>query len=330
MNDVILIIASGNDRSVEPVIRELERMGREFFRLNTETFPYSTSVTIESVGSNIRGTIDSQGAAIALQRIRSCWYRHVAPAEQFSGVAEGYLRFIREETKRALWSLYTSLDVFWMNPPLVGSRLLGDNKLFQIKTAASVGLKTPETIITNDPERLIDFCGRCGGKIAVKLLSGRVFLREGENDMLCIYTQPISEEELRNNQEGIRLAPVLAQRYIAKNVELRITIVGRKIFACAIHSQDSCQTMHDWRRYDFATVKHEAIRLPVEIEAKLLKLMAVWGLQFGAIDMILTPEDEYVFLEVNPQGQWGWIQELTSMPISQAIAETLSHPPRRE
>lgn len=118
----------------------------------------------------------------------------------------------------------------------------------------------------------------------------------------------------------------MLQEYVEKALEFRVTIIGGRIFTCAIHSQDSERTRHDWRRYDFEKVKHEVYQLPVEVEQKLLALMKEWGLVYGAMDMILTPSGEYVFLEVNPTGQWGWIEYLTGMPISRTIAELLMNP----
>ena len=125
---------------------------------------------------------------------------------------------------------------------------------------------------------------------------------------------------------NITATPLMAQEYIEKKLELRVTIVGQKVFACAIYSQDSERTKEDWRRYDFDNVRHEQYQLPKEVEAHLMEFMAVCNLTFGAIDMILTPSGRYVFLEINPSGQFGWIEDLTNMPISKAIAETLSNP----
>ena len=119
------------------------------------------------------------------------------------------------------------------------------------------------------------------------------------------------------------MAPVMAQEYVPKKLELRVTIVGEKIFTCAIYSQGSEKTKIDWRHYDSEKVKHEIFKLPKEIEHKILLFMKEAGLKFGAIDMILTPKDEFVFLEVNPSGQFGWIEDLTGMPISKSIAELL-------
>ncbi len=328
MKDIILLITSGWDKSLDSVIEILKKKKVKFFRFDTETFPGTVSIGVEFFGPEINGLLECGGASIEIEQIKSCWYRHVSPSGLLGNVTKNYLKFIQGESKTALWSLYTCLDVFWMNHPLFGSRLLGNNKLFQIKSAAGVGLKVPETIISNNPEKLVYFCRAHGGELAVKLLSGHVFLPKGSKDSMCVYTQLVSENDLISNFQAIQMAPVLAQEYIRKYLELRITIVGQKIFTCAIYSQNSDRTLHDWRRYDFSKVKHEIFDLPKGIKEKLLKFMTVCNLQFGAIDMILTPDDEYIFLEVNPQGQWGWIEELTGLPISNEIAEILISPPK--
>ncbi|MBU4480422.1 MvdD family ATP-grasp ribosomal peptide maturase, partial [Patescibacteria group bacterium] len=129
------------------------------------------------------------------------------------------------------------------------------------------------------------------------------------------------------NKADFLLSPVMVQSYIPKKIELRVTIVGENIFTCAIHSQNSEKTKYDWRRYDFENVKHEEYQLPVNVRGKILAFMKKCRLNFGAIDMILTPDNEYVFLEVNPSGQFGWIEKLTGMPIAKSIAELLANPP---
>ena len=327
MEKIVLVLTSAQDRSVEPVLEKFDLMGQKFFRFDTDLFPEKTTLSLGLESGNLDGVIELGGGLerVEFGSIKSCWYRHVAPANVTD--ARAYSRFIKEESKVALWSLYTSLDAFWMNPPLTGARLLNNNKLYQMKTASSFGIRTPKTLISNNPYSLLDFCRRCGGRLAVKMLSGHVFVREGSTDTMCVYTNLVSEKDLADRVEEISLAPILAQEYISKKLELRITIVGQRVFACEIHSQDSERTTHDWRRYDFDKVKHLKHNLPKKIEERLLRLVTFWGLQFAAIDMIITPEDQYVFLEVNPQGQWGWIEDLTGMPISRAIAELLTNPP---
>ncbi|MDP2629100.1 MAG: hypothetical protein Q8P45_00140 [Candidatus Harrisonbacteria bacterium] len=328
MKDTVLIFASSDNVSVDGVQSLLEALGEKIYRFDTDNFPSQIALGVELFHDRLSGFItDSSSMQIDLDRIKSCWYRGVRKSKTPSGMDDGYARFIQDEAKAVLWALYTSLDAFWVNPPLFGVSLIGNNKLYQLKTASQAGLATPKTVITNDPNHLLSFCRECGGEVAIKLLSGHVFMSEGSDEILGIYTQRVSEKEILDRYDDISLSPLLAQQYVSKSIEIRVTIVGERIFACAIHSQDSEKTKVDWRKYDFSNVAHQPHRLPDKIEEKLRRLMKVWGLQFGAIDMILTPKNEYVFLEVNPQGQWGWIEQLTGMPISQAIATLLANPP---
>lgn len=327
MNGTILVFTSSDDASVNNVLRRLEQMGEKVYRCNTDKFPEENILGAYFAQGIVEGRIQSmQEVSISapLTKIKSCWYRGGSTFADVGSAENGYLRFIQEESRMALWALYTCIDSFWVNPPLIGRSLLGHNKPYQLKAAHQAGLTTPRTLITNDPHELLNFCKECGGTLAIKLLSGRVFVKQGDTDLLGIYTQRISEKDIQERWDSISLAPLLAQQYVPKKLELRITIVGELVFACTINSQSSERTRDDWRHYDFEHVKHEPYILPVEIHGKLLQLMKVWGLQFGAIDMIITPDDDYVFLEVNPQGQWGWIEDLTQMPISQAIANLLA------
>ncbi|HMW02377.1 MAG TPA: ATP-dependent carboxylate-amine ligase, partial [Acidobacteriota bacterium] len=123
--------------------------------------------------------------------------------------------------------------------------------------------------------------------------------------------------------KAVTHAPCLFQEYIPKKVELRITVVGRKIFAAEIHSQQSQRSKDDWRRYDIANTPYLKHRLPEAIKIKCQQLVRELGLVFGCIDMIVTPDNRYVFLEINPNGQWGWIEELTQLPICANLAEML-------
>ena len=99
-------------------------------------------------------------------------------------------------------------------------------------------------------------------------------------------------------------------------------MVENQIFCAAIHSQDSEQTSTDWRRSP-NELNYSVFNLPDDVKSMCLKVVHNLGLTFGAIDMVLTPDDEYVFLEINPNGQWGWIERETGLPIREAIADTL-------
>ena len=322
---IVLIVTDKDEQSVPKVINHLQEIDQPFFRLDVGSFVELQSKIITSIKSGVvAGYIQSRdGKKSEFGDIKSVWFRKPKPFFVSENISLVEKKFIESEFKSTLWSLYSCLDsAYWMNHPLYAQHLLEHNKLFQLKLAEESGLIVPDTVITNSSDQLIEFCENHGGFLAVKSVCSSIF-QEIDGVATGIYTNKVSTDYLKDHVGDIVLAPIMAQEYVPKKLEFRITIVGRNIFACAIHSQDSERTKDDWRRYDFAKVKHESYDLPLEIKTALLKFMEVCQITFGAIDMILTPEGKYVFLEVNPNGQYGWIEDLTNLPISKSIAETL-------
>jgi glutathione synthase/RimK-type ligase-like ATP-grasp enzyme len=125
----------------------------------------------------------------------------------------------------------------------------------------------------------------------------------------------------------VGVCPTLFQQYIAKATELRITVVGNSVFAAEMYTQIDPRTTIDWRRGSPVAVPHRPVTLPPAVERCCLELVHRLGLTFGAIDMVRTPDGEFVFLEINPNGQWAWIEGLTGLQIAKKIAEVLSNPP---
>jgi hypothetical protein len=118
------------------------------------------------------------------------------------------------------------------------------------------------------------------------------------------------------------LCPGVFQERIRKKHELRITCVGDRVFAARIHSQVESGAALDWRRRQF-DVPCDVLTGDNDLENTLLSFHLRTGLVFGAYDFIVTPSDELIFLEVNPSGQWLWLEERTKQPITLAVADAL-------
>lgn len=324
MRDKILIVTDSDEPSVSEVLKYL--VHKQVLRLNTDQLlEYSFCLQIDKGKIDFLITHDEQ--TISTSNIKAVWYRRPSNVQiSADKLTENYRKYAESESQRFLLALWNSLatdEILWVNHP-IALRRMEHNKPLQLQIAHQVGLATPATLITNCFEAAKVFFNDWNGKIIAKTFGSHT--RNDSGWPISMFTTPITQKNLNKFGHELRYAPVIFQNYIPKKLELRITVVGHKIFSCAIHSQDSKQTMHDWRRYDFDHVKHESYELPPDIEKKLMQAMHIWDLQFGAIDMILTPEDDYVFLEVNPSGQWGWTEAITGMPISKAIADLLANP----
>jgi len=327
MRDVVLIVTDSREPNVAKVIEHLDAARNRYVRVDVDNFLRDSRVTFKETKGVCSWVLRVNGEDVSDKDVCSVWHRRPPSPKASESVHPLYREFVENETAKFLWDLWTSLDadLFWMNHPRT-TRLLEFNKLYQMKIASGVGLLTPETLVTNDPGTAMSFITTHGGSVAMKIFGGSV-IQDEEGETLTVLTHRVSGRRAKQWLSGIECGPVMLQEYIEKQLELRVTMVGDRIFSCAIHSQDSQRTKDDWRRYDFDKVKHEIYRLPRLIEKKLRLFMRRSGITFGAIDLVLEPSGRYVFLEVNPNGQWGWIEHLTGMPISQCIAETLAHPP---
>jgi predicted ATP-grasp superfamily ATP-dependent carboligase len=166
----------------------------------------------------------------------------------------------------------------------------------------------------------MEFYRKHNGNIVSKLPSSSLYRFTGTT--FNRYTQVVSKRDVAYAR-SIRLCPVIFQAYVEKRVELRITVVGGQVFAAEIHSQHSNHTRHDWRRYDRYQTPYLPHELPRHLQQLCIQLVERLGLCYGAIDMVLTPDERYVFLEINPNGQYLWIENLTGLAITDAICDLL-------
>jgi len=205
-----------------------------------------------------------------------------------------------------------------MSHPLNVQR--AESKVYQLALAHQIGFHIPETIITNQPGAIRRFYDVCGGDIIAKPLR-RGYFDYGDKQT-CVFTETISKDDLID-EEGLRLAPVIYQQCIAKECDIRVTVVGTEIYTAAIHSQSVPSAVTDWRKSETDDLPHSRHDLPDNVSSLCLQLLNEMNLSFGAIDLVLTSGGEYYFLEVNPNGQWLWIEDRLGFPISLSIARWL-------
>jgi len=324
---VILLLTNANDSTAPLVEKELSALGAGFFRFNTED--YGTSVSLSSrIG--VTGDVSHLEAGsirILGQEVRSIWNRRPAsPVCAMPGGASEAKIFAEEELHSALHGWLRSLDARWMSHP--DSIRSAGYKLPQLRLARELGFRIPETLVSNNPSEIRDFDSFLrgkGGKLAAKLISKGPPKAAHPDEQYVVFTQILSESDLQNDAT-LGLCPAMYQEYVEKAFELRVTVAGNEIFACEIHSQQSETTHIDWRRYDLPNTPHLVHDASPELVRRCLEITRHFRLEFAAIDLIVTPEGETVFLELNPNGQWGWIEELTGMPIANAIARHLTRP----
>ncbi len=321
---MILVVTEAGDRTANQVIDRLLARGAEVARFNPADFPSRASISITLDAKGRRAvTLIHAGAKIDLHRLDALWYRRPQGPVPHDEIAdEAVRRYLEAECAHHLWDVWNLLDcrIVPATPSVIAR---ADLKAAQLAMAGSVGFELPPTLVSNDPDEFLDFCQRHQGKVISKA-PGPSFNGHFANQV-ARYTEPVARRELGHAQ-SIRFGPVIFQAYVPKRIELRITVVGRQVFAAEIHSQASKRARHDWRHYDLANTPHARHTLPSEVERCCVRLVQQLGLCYGAIDMVLTPQGRYVFLEINPNGQYQWIEQLTGLPISEAICDLLMAP----
>jgi glutathione synthase/RimK-type ligase-like ATP-grasp enzyme len=321
--DKILVLHSigGRDVQAEELVAELAAHGASAYFFHTHAFLRACRLSIElDQPGSTAGLLHLPAGDLALDEVKSVWFRGPGiELGDLAGQPEQKAQFVRRETEAALFGLLGVLDqAFWVNHPV--AVYAAEDKLAQLKLAQSLGFLIPRTLLTNDPHRARDFYASCNGEVILKTFR-RLAYSEGGRERL-ILTNRVLPGHL-DQIERVRHTPCFFQEYVPKEFELRVTIVGRRVFAAEIHSQSSSLSRDDYRRYDFANTPYYPHTLPPAVEAACLKILQRYGLSYGAIDMIRRPDGAYVFLEINANAQFLWIQDLTGMPIRQALAEML-------
>lgn len=310
---MILVISSETDLHARVILERLVREGRETALLNLVKFPKQLQLSINYHGNGhdyrILGSDDGN---LPLNKCHVIWWRRPLPFELSSEInASNYRAFAFNECYEAFSGLWLTLDTFWVNHPTRDQEAA--RKVYQLKVAQAVGLEIPVTLITNSPAEAHAFVDAQGneGTIYKSFSATLTDWRE---------TRLLKPEELEK-LDSVKFAPVIFQEYVPAQADLRVTMIGKKAFAAAIYSQETSYKV-DYR-IDINAARVEPFELPQKVTDHLNAMMERLGLVYGAIDLRLTPDGRYVFLEINPAGQWLFIEERTTQPITETFAQLM-------
>ena len=314
---MILLVSHVNDDHLAPVLAELDRIGSESVVVDTSRIPseMAMSAAHSSEGDRWRLRLDG-GRWLDLGRCRSGWWRRALPPGHDARIPDPVqASWAANETFEAMSGFWDALPITWVSPPRAIETAM--MKTWQLPAARSAGLEVPETLITSDPDEARAFIDQMGlGRVICKAFSATI-----EN---WRETRMIGEAEYALLDQ-VSVAPVIFQEFVPAEVDLRITVVGEQFFAAEVHSQELDYPL-DFRLFleTGPGVRMSPTELPSEIEDGLLRLLKSVGLRYGAIDMRRTPDGRHVFLEVNPAGQWRFVEEVTGQPITAAMATLLT------
>lgn len=314
----ILLITNKGDVTTDFIVKRLKEGNLPFYRLNTEEIGHSVQVSFD-INQNQYTLFDKQlNLQVDLTQIKSVYFRRpeIRRHTQDISLAEG--NFIQSELQSCLEGLYKILNnAYWINN--VFAIRNAENKIYQLLIAKDLGFNIPHSIITNHSDSALKFYKVNNSNCIIKpLKSGLV---QYGNEEGVIFTNKIDLNSA--NVDRVEGCPVYLQKLITKKGDIRVTVIGDKIFSAFIHSQESKESKIDWRRVNHP-LKHSAIQLPANLENKCLALTKQLSLKFAAIDFILGNDGNYTFLEINPNGQWAWIERQLNFEISHEITKILA------
>src|SRR5215218_9496210 len=326
---ILIITHSDDNDSVARVAEAVARKGGQTIRFDTDRYP--TDVRLSAYygrSGEERLTLTNEEGEFDLREVTAVWHRRLNFGARLPASLDNQLRHASlGETTAAAYGMLASLKAFRMDH--VRHIRHAENKQLQLQAARELGLNTPRTLTTNDPAAVRDFARDCEGGMVTKMLSSFAVYDEGRE--LVVFTNPVKREDLED-LSGLSLCPATFQELLPKSLELRVTVVGHRVMSAALDSKISARAAHDWRRDGVRMLQDwRPYQLPLEIEEKILRLMDYFSLNYGAIDIILTPDGRHVFLELNPSGEFFWLERTPGLPISAAIADLLLAPsPRRQ
>ena len=311
----VLIVTASYDEAPVYVERALEFRGTPFFRLDTDRFPSEINASFDPYG----GIVFSDGVrSISAKDIKSVWYRRNVPPVLPEALERGTRDFCERETRAFLEGTLLALPTRqWLSFPQ--SIWCAEHKPYQLAVAAQLGFTIPPTLITNDQKGIPEFVQ---GRSLVGKAVHSGFLA-GSNGNKAIFTSALSTDDFAD-LSGLTLAPVTFQEKVEKLSDIRVTVIGTEVFAAEILSQAEESSKVDWRATEDPNLEHRRHELPLDVAHACRSLISRLGLNFGAIDLALTGDGDYVFFEINPNGEWLWLEDLLSFPISDRIAEWLS------
>lgn len=313
----VLLITNKSDITSDFIVKKLKEKNVIFYRFNTEELTKSVSISLDFKNSSFFLYDNKTDQIVDLKKVKSVYFRRPElPTISTKEINDGEIHFIKNEILFTLEGIYKILkNAYWISP--LYSIREAENKIYQLEVAKSLGLNIPNSIISNKKDHIEQFFNANKKNCIIKPIKSGL-IEEGNSSV--IFTSIINE--LPSDKSRLECLPHFFQNCIPKQGDVRITMVGSKAFGALIHSQESSTTKIDWRRGEIP-LEHSKINIPDNLINKCTLLLKDLNLRFGAIDFILGENGEYIFLEINPNGQWAWIENQTGYEISNEIVNLL-------
>lgn len=310
---MLLLITNQLDFAADYLALRLEERGVPFFRLNAEELAQHQYV-FELTKAGCRRVVETPHQQLNLAEVIGVWYRRLILPPRNEHVAPDFQPYVQGELRAYVEGLVVDSGATWVNP--LHATAKAERKLYQLRVARELGFNVPRTWSTNSAMS-IQSALATGVPLVIKpILHG---LLPGTEHHRAVYTRRLPpDKEL--SVDDIAACPSLVQEEIPRGKDLRLTFFGRLGFGAEI-SWDSSAVV-DWRSHE-ADPTFRPYAIPEALSNRCERLMKELALRYAAFDFILSANGEPYFLELNPAGEFAWIEEGLGMPMRDALIDLL-------
>ncbi|WP_234379743.1 ATP-grasp ribosomal peptide maturase [Streptomyces caniscabiei] len=312
----VLVVTKELDPAADLVVDELTIRRVPVMRFDMGDFPLSMSLSVEHAAAPWAGVLADEYRSVRLEEVRAVYYRRPRLPAVSEGLQEPHRTWADEQALAGLLGTLYALPVTWVNRPDVDG--IASHKPGQLPVAAAHGLRTPRSLITTDQGVARKFCYQVDGPVICKPLMGGP-LEYPDGHRTGVPTHMVDPDTI---DDSVSLTAHLFQEWVPKTHEVRLTVVGKEMFAAEIRAGSDAARV-DWRS-DYDALTYDVCQVPDDVRAGVLSWLEHFRLSFGAFDFAVTPAGDWVMFECNPSGEWSWIQNKTGLPIATHIADLLA------
>ena len=317
---ILITAATFDEHTYGPVSRLLKERGYPVVVYKTDMLLRGEDRFTIDLRSEMPA-IEYNGTSILPDDLSAAWYRKVGhfglPDADTQLAKQLYMNNEVRALHDTIWPQFYPEDI-WLNSPVKIAR--AERKLYQLLLASEIGFTVPDTVVSSNWESISTalLAGE-DDRIIVKMMRGVI---SQDDTIKTVPTTILDQQSVNKLRDYTSPFPGIYQPFVEKAREWRVTVVGGHVFPAAIYTDAIAKD--DWRKHqNSGAVQFKTGTLPDEIVDRCILYLQRMGLRYGAFDLIEDPDGRIVFLECNPDGQYGWLEEDLGLPISKSIADEL-------
>lgn len=321
----VLVISNSQDATADYLCDRLKDAAVAHCRFDTDTVLSSIGITVGPDGLRLYWG----GRFLRPSDVGAIVYRRPKPFVPLVDGDTAQQSHASSEWAEAIEGFLAHVpSAKWINHP--ARNFAASHKSDQLTRAKELGLNVPLWLVTNNPDEARTFLKHHGPSLVAKTLAGGYLERSSPTDDTLLYTQAIDESHA-HLFDRLPVCPVLFQTRVHKSADVRLIAIDDRLAAITLTATDHNGLQYlDIRRDNMRDVEYSLVDVPADVEKAVAGLMGSYGLRFAAIDFAIDATGRWVFFEINPNGQWAWLDLVGACDVGSLFADALRSSLERE